>query len=158
MELCARLIQNVILHIVQGSEIDAACRYCTPKIFNAQTKTKSTHIKRQIDRLAGTYACNHTHTFNTDLQSHRHTGKKDVHIYSQTKTNRSNPLSLPAHLPQSRQRREDWSVVTCCSRWLPAASSSCSSLPLVLLPPVEEDTHSPKPSALLEIQDAGHLS
>lgn len=57
-----------------------------------------------MDRLAGAYACNHTHTFNTDLQSHRHTGRKAVHMRSQTKTQiKSSLLACP---PATKQTAE----------------------------------------------------
>lgn len=93
-----------------------------------------------------------THAAHAHAQTHANIHTLDGgKLCTRTKTNRSDSLQS-ACVPQSRTRRGGVE----CGDML----QQMAHLLLLLIPrpPVEEDTRSPKPSALPEIKDAGHLS
>lgn len=118
----------------------------------------------QTHTRACTNTYNHTHR-STQTYNHIDILERKLRVHTLIQRQTDQILSSPACLPQSSERREERSVAACCSRWLISSSSSSSSLPLIPVPPVEEDTLSPKPSALPENQGcrsfimkgAGHL-
>lgn len=102
----------------------------------------------------GSYRCKladivHKVTSTYYTYTERQTQRRHVRLCANT--NRAALCCVPLASKQEE-------ALTCCSRWLISSSSSLSSLPLAPLPPVEEDTHSLKLSALSEIKDGGRLS